>query len=303
MAANLLNKYIWLTDVIYSAGRISKKDIDRRWSMSSLNDNHESSIKRRTFINWRNSIEELFGLIIDCDRSTSLYYIANREEIAKSSTQQWLLNSFAVSTMVNESRSLQNRILLERMPSDALFLSPIIGAMRLSMKLRLTYRKFLYEQDEAPVLVAPYCIKSFKQRWYVLCYTDGKGMRVYALDRIQRLEQTDEHYVVPDDFDGDAYFTHCYGIWHEDKIPAERVRVEVSSYEAKFLRSLPLHHSQKEVSTCGDKVVFEYFISPTFDFVQELMTFGSRLRVLEPASLAAQIREEAKKTTEQYPAQ
>lgn len=295
MAANLFNKYIWLADVIYAAGQISKEEIDRKWANCSLNENHDATIPRRTFLTWRQQIEELFGLIIDVHRGrgTGIYYIANRDDIKNSATQQWLLNTFAVTNLVNESRTMQNRILLESMPSDALFLSPLIEAMRAGHKMRLTYRKFRLEQDEAPVLTAPYCIKSFKQRWYMLGYTDGKGLRVYALDRIQRLEQTEETFVYPPDFDAEGYFYHCYGIWHEDSLPAELVRIEVSAYEAKFLRSLPLHHSQKEEpSENPEMVVFSYWISPTFDFVQELMTFGSRLRVLAPKSLADQLQAE-----------
>ena len=34
--ALLLNRYIWLLDTLYTAGSLSREEIDRRWSRSSL---------------------------------------------------------------------------------------------------------------------------------------------------------------------------------------------------------------------------------------------------------------------------
>ncbi len=289
MASNLFNKYIWLADVIYSAGQISKEEIDRKWSTCSLNDNHESEINKRTFLNWRNSIEELFGLIIDCKRGrgTGLYYIANSDEIKNSTTKQWLLNTFAVTNLVNESQNIKENILLESMPSDAMYLSPIIEAIRSGRKICMKYRKFGVEEGHT-FLAKPYCVKTFKLRWYVVCcpedHPDEK--RVYALDRIQSIEMTDIPYTIPTDFCAEAFFHNYYGIWRDESVRTEKIVIRVSNRGANYLRSLPLHHSQKEIKTTKDSVYFEYYIAPTFDFIQELRTHGSSLQVIEPQSLA-----------------
>lgn len=303
MAANLFNKYIWLADVIYSAGQISREEIDRKWASCSLNENHEQQIPRRTFINWRNQIEELFGLIIDCHRGrgTGLYYIANRDDIRNSTTQQWLMHTFAVTNLVNESRTIQDKILLEKMPSDALYLSPILQAIRQGHKIRMTYRKFGVDEGHT-FLAEPYCLKTFKQRWYVVCQPEDhpNERRVYALDRILSIEETDEEYTIPDDFDGEAFFMHCYGIWRDENIPAQHVVIRVRERDANFLRSLPLHHSQKELTSSDGFAVFEYFIAPTYDFIQELRTYGSSLQVVEPQTLADQICADLKKSLDNY---
>lgn len=303
MAANLFNKYIWLADVIYSAGQISREEIDRKWAQSTLNDRHESQIPRRTFATWRNEIEELFGLIIDCKRGrgTGLYYIANRDEIKNSTTQQWLLHTFAVTNLVNESRHIQDKILLENMPSDAMYLSPILDAIRTGRKLMMTYQKFGAETGHS-FLAEPYCLKTFKQRWYVVCRPDDhpNEKRVYALDRIQNVELTDETYTIPEDFDGEVFFRNCYGIWRDENIPPQTIQIQVSEREAHFLRSLPLHHSQKEIRNSDGIVIFEYYIAPTFDFVQELRTYGSALKVLMPQSLANAMLQDHQKAIQQY---
>jgi predicted DNA-binding transcriptional regulator YafY len=68
----------------------------------------------------------------------------------------------------------------------------------------------------------------------------------------------------------------------------------------RYLRLLPLHHSQKEVKTLNGNVYFEYFIAPTFDFIQELRTHGTDIRIMEPESLVEVFRNEAKKAYQLY---
>jgi len=62
------------------------------------------------------------------------------------------------------------------------------------------------------------------------------------------------------------------------------------------VRSLPLHHSQQEVEPC----VFEWFVAPTLDFVQQLRTHGSKMEILAPESLRKQFSEEAKRILNMY---
>ena len=42
-SALLLNKYVWLIDTIYSAGHISREEIDRRWCRSLLSEGRDPS--------------------------------------------------------------------------------------------------------------------------------------------------------------------------------------------------------------------------------------------------------------------
>ena len=298
--ASLFNKYIWLTDLIYSAGRITRKEIDNRWAHSSLNENHESRIPERTFHRWRQEIEELFHLCIDCYKPTNTYYIANASDMRHNKTHQWLLNTFAVTNLVNESQDIQDRILLEDMPSDARFLTPIMEAMRNKRVLKVTYQRFDAAEGHS-FEMQPYCVKAFKLRWYMVGLSSDhpNEIRVYALDRIHDMQLLDKTYEFPADFDAHAYFHDYYGVWTGGQKP-ERVVIEVSARGANYLRSLPLHHSQKEIERNYDSSVFEFFIAPTFDFVQELRTHGENLRVLQPTWLAEDFCDVAKKIYDLY---
>ena len=90
--------------------------------------------------------------------------------------------------------------------------------------------------------------------------------------------------------------------YHESRIPDRtffRCLNEIEmlfDIEIKCLRSLPLHHSQKEVEPC----VFEWFVAPTLDFIQQLRTYGSELEILQPQSLREQFKAELKKQLALY---
>jgi predicted DNA-binding transcriptional regulator YafY len=150
------------------------------------------------------------------------------------------------------------------------------------------------------VEIYPYCIKIFKQRWYVIAYNPyKKRILIYALDRIKNISITDNRYRPPADFDGESFFADCFGIVAGDGKVAEEVRIKVYKIQDRYIRALPLHHSQKEIENTSGYTVFSYHIRPTFDFRQELLSHGSDVEVLEPEWFRDEI---AKIISEQYTA-
>jgi len=304
MAVAQYNRYIWLVDTIRSAGKITKEDIDRKWVSSSYNENHESRFPERTFFRCKNDILSLFDIEIKCDRANgSVYYIEDSD--SNSQTKQWLLSQFAMSQSLDASRELRDCILYEPIPAGTEYLTTIVDAIRDSKMLHVTHLRF--DSTEAPHIFffAPLCLKVFKQRWYMLGLVeeiDGVSKtpqaepRIYSLDRVQHLELMDCHFKRPKNFDAQAYFHNFYGVFCGPQYKPEFVRARLQPLAAKFLRSLPLHRSQKEIEPC----VFEWYIAPTLDFIQQLRTYGSELEILAPLSLREQFAAEARHMAEMY---
>jgi WYL domain len=286
MAPNLFNRYIWLVDTIHRSGKITFDELNTKWLRNSMSDDKE--IPLRTFHNHRAAIEELFDINIVCDKSTYKYYIDNNEDIEKGGVRSWLLNTFAVNNLINESHKLKHRILFEDIPSGQQYLTTIIEAMRDSVKLEISYQSY-WKVESAIYEIEPYFVKVFKQRWYVIAKSDK--LRIYALDRIKSLTASRNSYKMPDDFDAEVYFYNCYGIIQDESIKAETVILKISSDQAKYLRALPLHSSQKETEKTPDYSVFEYFIKPTFDLRQEILSLGESVEVLAPERFRKEIKE------------
>ena len=284
MAKNLFPRYIWLVDTIYHSGKITFEELNTKWLRNSMSNGKK--IPNKTFHNHRIAIEEIFDINIECNKSTYEYYIDNAEDMERGGVRRWLINTFAVNNLINESHKLKERIVFENIPSGQQYLTPIIEAMRDGVKVEITYQS--YWSDAATFEIEPYFVKVFKQRWYVIGKSDN--LRIYALDRIKTLSLTGNTFKMPESFDPESYFQDCYGIIQGEDIKTERIKLRFESSQAKYIRALPLHISQLEIETNPKFVVFEYRIKPTFDFIQEILLHGDFVEVLSPISLRNEIK-------------
>ena len=292
MTRDLFDKYIWLVDTIYRAGKITFEEINERWLRSNLSEGED--IPLRTFHNWRKAVENTFDININCNRKAGYYYyIENAEDLEKGGIRNWLLNTFAVNNLINESHHLENRILFENIPSGRKFLTPIIEAMRDNLEIELLHKSYWYDEPRT-YIVQPYCIKVFKQRWYVIGYCkERNALRTFSLDRIQKLNTLDTKFIVPKDFDGNDYFENCFGIIADDDVSVEIIRIKVYGMHVQYVRALPFHHSQVEIETNNEYSIFELRMKPTFDFKQELLSRGADIEVLSPLFFREEMLEAA----------
>ena len=95
----------------------------------------------------------------------------------------------------------------------------------------------------------------------------------------------EETFKYPKDFDIDQYYHDSFGIIIEDGLKCEHIIIKVAKSQVKYLRSLPLHHSQRETLITTEYSIFEYDLKPTYDFEQELLSHREDFEVLKPLSL------------------
>jgi hypothetical protein len=286
MAKDLFNRYIWLVDTIYRAPEgMTFEEINEKWERSGHSDGNPLPL--RTFHNHRIAIEELFEINIECNKSNYRYYIDNADDLAKGGVRRWLLNTFAVNNLINESHKIKHRIQFENIPSGQHHLTTIIEAMRDGVKLTMSYQSY-WMSKPAEFDIEAYFVKLFKQRWYVIAKSDS--LRIYALDRIQSLKPTIHKFNMPANFVPESYFNDCYGITHDTRVETVEVTIKVSELQSNYLRALPLHHSQIEIEKTSDFSIFRYFLKPTFDFRQEILSMGEDVEVVAPLSFRNEIK-------------
>ena len=282
MAKNLLNKYVWLVETIYKAKRITFEEINEKWLASDLSEGIELAL--RTFHKWRIAAEEMFGLAIECERKGGYhYYIANAHELKGGNIRNWLLNTISVSNVLIDNQHMKDRIMLEEIPSGQEYLYDIIEAMKHSQIINMTYQSY-WRVKSNNFNVEPYCVKLFKQRWYLVARSiyNNKVM-IYSLDRILTLDiLADDKFKMPDSFNPTEYFSEYYGVIIDEKQIAEEVKLKVSAAQANYLRSLPMHHSQQEIERTSEFSIFQIVVKPTNDFLQEILKNGEDIEVLEP---------------------
>ena len=131
----LFREYIWLVNTIYKARKISLSEINEKWVETEMSGGVEFS--RTTFHRHKIAIEEMFGIYIECDRKNGFkYYIGNESVLQEDSVQNWMLSTLSVSGLLAESMSLNERILLENIPSGGEKLHVLIKAMKESKDMQ-----------------------------------------------------------------------------------------------------------------------------------------------------------------------
>lgn len=302
MAKNYFDRYVWLIDVINRHGHISFKDISYLWSRSPLNTVGENYLPERTFHNHREAIFDTFGIEIKCDRSLG-YYIANSDDLEADGIRQWLLESLSMNNLLNETKDMRDRILFEKIPSSQKWLPVIVNAMRDGKVIEMTYQSF-WKDEPCTYKAKPYCLKLFKQRWYMLAKSEGKDEpRIYALDeRMINVVQTDQDYKLPAKFNAEKFFAEYFGIIVGTDWEPQEVKIRIVNDQVKYFDTLPLHDSQRKVpeESNDQYTVYRYHLAPTFDFKQELLSHGPDVTVISPADFREEVIEDVRNMAANY---
>lgn len=301
MALNQTNKLTWIVETIYNAHKISFEDLNEKW-MDNIDMSGGQEMLKRTFHKWREKIADTFGIDIACEKAFPYrYYIEDESVLRKGSIGKWLLDTYSVSNSLIECKSLKDRILLEDVPSGRYYLDAIIKAMKESHPLNITYYNY-WRNDERCHTIDPYCVKLFRQRWYVVGNLHGlEKPIIFSLDRIEELSVVGgKKFKYPKDFSPKDYFDGCFGVYAGTGTEIEKVRIKANAGQANYLRDLPLHPSQKEVEEKDDYSIFELKIRPTYDFLQEMLWNGANIEVLEPEWFRKQVGDMIKRMNKKY---
>lgn len=297
---SLILKYIWVVKTIHRAGRITLKELNEKWR-ANVDLSRGEDLPRQTFDRWKSGILDLFGILIDCEqRGGYHYYIANPKELSEGKLRTWLLNTYGTAETLSSNLSIHDRILTENIPSSQDHLSTVLEAMKSNNMLHITFKAFTMKEPKR-FLVEPYCVKMSAQRWYMLARnTEHKNLRLYSLDRIEAVEISNTRFVLPDDFNAKDYFAEFFGIVLDESVPLQTIILRADKYHQNYMRTLPLHPTQREIFACDDYADFELKLRPTYDFYMKLMSFGNMIKVLEPKILQEEICKWLENTIEMY---
>lgn len=286
---------IWLVSYLIRRGPDTQENIINEWSKYI---NEDVEIHRNTFGNYRKKAEELFGTEISYSPVTKEYYIEDKELIVHNAMYKWLLQSVSASNVISRRSRLKDRIMLETTSGGEEFIEPIIEAMEKGLCIKMVYQAFWDEPKERTI--EPYYIKLFKRRWYLIGKRrDIEEFRIYCFDRIKSVTVSDIKFKFKKEQNAETLFYDYYGII-QFPVEKERVIIKVGCEQGMYIKTLPLHHSQKLIQQDDDYMTFELYLKPCYDFVQELLSCGSELEVISPQSLRKEIKQYTEEMCEIY---
>lgn len=299
MISKTFNRYIWLMNTLLQYKQLTFEEINVLWMGSCLGDG--APLPLRTFHQHKNAVEELFGVEIKCNPSNGYkYYISTLDTLKNNTTRKWLLNSFTLSNMITAGHNMKDRILFEEIPRGTEYLQTVIEAMQKSKELIVDYQRFYGRRETFNI--CPYAMTVYHQRWYVVGYIkELGGIRNIALDRTLEMNLSDISFTLPLNFNAEKYYAHSVGIYVNEELKPTKVKIRAYGKQIEYLRSLPLHCSQKEgASKYGEFCEFEYKLCLTPELSTHILAMGENVEVLEPVELREEIKRRLKECLTKY---
>ncbi|MCH8555015.1 MAG: WYL domain-containing protein [Schleiferiaceae bacterium] len=170
----------------------------------------------------------------------------------------------------------------------------LFNAINSCQQLQITYKPF--EQQEATEIYCPLYLKQFNQRWFLVVepLNHPSQYKHLSLDRIVAVLPTGKTFLYPINFDPEDYFHDVVGVTINSSSPVI-VDLRVKKPRAYYIRTKPIHKSQKEVkgNADADSPYIEYRIRviPNKELYATLLEFGPDLEVLTPDSVREEMRQ------------
>jgi predicted DNA-binding transcriptional regulator YafY len=190
----------------------------------------------------------------------------------------------------------QSLVVSGLMTRDARPWEPILHTLRQCIGgrccVQIRYRNLKREDSER--VVEPYALAYQMGQWYLVGYCRlRQELRTFRIDRIQRAEQLEQCFTVPDDFDLQTYMRRTM---YE---PSTTVVVRFSASIAALIREdkAPWMH----VTDQEDGSILVRFGVSTLEWVVGwVLSYGGVAKVLEPPELIARVRKAARGALQQY---
>jgi predicted DNA-binding transcriptional regulator YafY len=243
-------------------------------------------ISKRTFQRDLDDIRSIFSLELNFDFSRKVYYIEEGNP-----ANERLLEAFDMFNALNIKDRIPNALFFEnRKPKGTELLHGLMHAITNNQQVKFSYKKH-WEDMSTQRTINPYAIKEFDNRWY-LVGSDCKinQIRIFGLDRVNDLNITNLKFNDPQ-FSIEEYFRDCFGIIRPDEADQrpEKVILSFDPLKGEYIKSLPLHSSQKVLEDSQERLLIELKVFITYDFVREILSHGNEVQVLEPEHLKQSI--------------
>lgn len=257
---------------------------------------------KRTFQRDIKEIAHLFAIYIKYDRKRKAYYID--EETNENSISDRMIDILDIFNTVQMSHKTDGIIYLEpRQPTATYYMDVIIEAINKQQQLILQYQKF-NDTHTSKRMIAPYAIKEFKNRWYLLGMEDGtQHLKSFAFDRISTLHILPNIYFQKNTAIQIAHLYHdCFGIVLPQQEKVQKVILQFDKFQKNYIKSLPLHHSQIIIEESEDFMQIALYIYITPDFITEILSFGEHVKVIKPTQLIQKVKLQLSDAMNQYDA-
>ena len=296
-----LKKCLYLINLLERRGPLTLKEINDCYEYSSLYEGDE--FLPRTFLRYREYIEETFPCYIDFNQRTGKYELHRHQALygEDDSLYDYLLSAYHIEGMTELALKHREKILLSEAPTGVENVQVILEAIDKKRGIECDYYSFNKKSVKHQLLI-PYFLRTWEQRWYLAAEPENHhhGISIFALERMENICLTKEKMLPSNKITAEEYFEGSFGVNHSDEQKPEKIRIKVYDTQVEYVRRLPIHESQEEVEINSEWSIFEYRLVPCYNFYQQLLWHREKLEVIEPQYVRNEIKIAIQKMLEHY---
>ncbi len=262
-------------------------------------DTLDIGFSKRTLQRDLKEIRNLFGIDITYVKQHKGYYIVQDEN--DNMNFQRMMEAFDTFSSLNMAQDLKPFIHLEKQrPQGTESMYGLLHAIKNLLRIKFDYQKF-WEEKPNERIVEPYALKEFKNRWYLVARDcKSANVRIFALDRLSNLDILTLKFNYPLNYSVATMFSNCFGIIAPDDEPVEEVVLSFTPFQGKYIKTLPLHHTQKVLVDNELECRISLMVNLTFDLEQEILSHGANVKVISPQQLCINVKQKLLNSIDQY---
>lgn len=295
---DFLLEYAWIIKEFQNSNGMSLKELKERW-IADKDYSKGVELNYHTFHRHLDNLAVSLGVIIEYDYRQHVYHMVNKEPLRGKEMIDFMFQAMVINKWMRELVGLEHRVSLQRFSLGEHVIKDVVLAIKKNRVIDIDY----LPQKKTEITnhtVLPYGLKMYDHRIYLI----GKSrdsILPFELDRIKALRITSKSFMMPADFNIHEYYFHFFGVFRDENIQPEMVVIRTFENEHRYLKELPLHHSQEEIKQ-KDPSYHDYkiFVSPSEDFIAKLISRQDRLVVLSPDWLVDAIDERLGKMQNLY---
>ncbi len=251
------------------------------------------AISNRTLQRDIEQIRFEFGIEIKYDRYKNGYFIDKEESLNLDNFFKFLevaTTSEFLSESLKENKNSLSYIDFD--DNDQLkgiqYLQPILKAIKEHRKISFIHQNF-HTGSKRKYTLKPYLLKVYQNRWYVVgVLGNATDFKIFGIDRLEKLTVGTDFFEVNKNLNAKALFNQTIGLSYSTR-SVEEVVLSFTPLQGKYVKTLPLHHSQQILNDDEDGLRISITVSPNYELMQEILKYGNTVKVEKPLWLVEEI--------------
>jgi predicted DNA-binding transcriptional regulator YafY len=272
-------------------------ELQKHLERESQYDEENYEISKRTFQRDINEIQSLYNIEIKFNRKEGVYEMIENQN---SVNNDRLFETFTILNTLQIAQNFDQEIIFEQRKAQGLENCMVaLHAIKNNFQITFLHKKY-WEEFAIFKNLQPFVLKESRNRWYIMGLdADKNQIRTFGLDRISDIAVTKIKFTKPSKLFIETKFKNSFGVIYDEN-DAQKVVLQISNFQANYIKALPLHTTQKVLSEDENYCIIQLEIYPTYDFIMEILSLGKEVTVLEPQDLKQKIKHILSETLGNY---